>query len=422
MLQFLDLGSNISDTGSRALGDTHMSFFKSGLETVGEMVIEETWNPVLYDLITVNFNNGIYPRMKVKPITDEIANTLLTLFVEIAKKGEIPDSLKAQVLSKGAKELEIETQVEDLLANMPQKKETTIPVENMFKSSGVKFSEDFETESTESTEIVRDLYPDEIKIRFSDIKRELESTEDKALRSLDSRLRQMKGGIVNAYVEAGRKGLSGIKRVKVKLADAKSYSQELYRLAFDIYNFGKVEAANELNAKPKETPKRIKDQILADLEFVVEEQESRLNLRLSKIANDALRNSIAENQAKVILDKEYDDFFAKVLKPTVQATIPEHLNKGRQETFDVNSKEIFAFRYSAVMDDRTTDYCRKLDGKVFQKSDPQFAFRTPPQHYGCRSIWSAVTNKEAEENNIVVTGVPAELPTFSSISSFKDIN
>ena len=43
------------------------------------------------------------------------------------------------------------------------------------------------------------------------------------------------------------------------------------------------------------------------------------------------------------------------------------------------------FRYSAILDSRTTEVCRFLDGKIFKPTDPELASLTPPNHFNCRS-------------------------------------
>ena len=55
----------------------------------------------------------------------------------------------------------------------------------------------------------------------------------------------------------------------------------------------------------------------------------------------------------------------KVLKTVREATAPTHV------------------RYSAVIDDRTTDICKKYDDKVWPIGSPNIKY--PPLHWNCRS-------------------------------------
>ena len=49
-----------------------------------------------------------------------------------------------------------------------------------------------------------------------------------------------------------------------------------------------------------------------------------------------------------------------------------------------------AWQYDAVLDDRTTDLCRSLNGLVMPAQDPRWYSRMPPLHSGCRSSIRAV--------------------------------
>jgi len=40
------------------------------------------------------------------------------------------------------------------------------------------------------------------------------------------------------------------------------------------------------------------------------------------------------------------------------------INLGREAVFEENTKEIYAYQFSAILDDATTDICRGLDGIV----------------------------------------------------------
>lgn len=42
--------------------------------------------------------------------------------------------------------------------------------------------------------------------------------------------------------------------------------------------------------------------------------------------------------------------------------------------------------YSAIIDQRTTEVCQHLDGKVFRPDDPDIEKFTPPNHFNCRSL------------------------------------
>ena len=50
-----------------------------------------------------------------------------------------------------------------------------------------------------------------------------------------------------------------------------------------------------------------------------------------------------------------------------------------------NDDQIKGYRFLAVLDSRTSSFCRPLDQKVFAKDDPRLSRVTPPRHPNCRS-------------------------------------
>jgi SPP1 gp7 family putative phage head morphogenesis protein len=82
------------------------------------------------------------------------------------------------------------------------------------------------------------------------------------------------------------------------------------------------------------------------------------------------------------------------------------MNDGRKAYFkdpDVDSF-IAAYEWSSVIDDATTDYCKKMDQKVFRKEDLD-AEGWPPADYGCRSVVVVVTEGEKFTFNKIPTTI-----------------
>jgi SPP1 gp7 family putative phage head morphogenesis protein len=56
-------------------------------------------------------------------------------------------------------------------------------------------------------------------------------------------------------------------------------------------------------------------------------------------------------------------------------------------------EKLWGLRYSAILDGRTTQLCRGLDGTTLPLGDPFFSQWTPPNHFNCRSllveVWSS---------------------------------
>jgi len=447
LAQFVDLGSSVSNTGSRALGESQVDFFKQGLSAIAKTLIEDPWNEIIADIIKINFGGEIYPALQVNPIDDKSAELVYTMLLEMTKGNNIPDVLKNRIVAMGADSLGIEVSEEEIEAEMEEKKKeadalaTTMAktpqkpteqrgdksVQSVMKKqvSDQKLTElvhkHVELEDTEELiePVVRTLYPDEQKIKLSDIKMKLDDSRTRAEFILRNKLMSEKEKVVNSFVMALREGRKAIKKVEVDLAEPQdNYKEELVILSNELYEYGKRMSANELGKSVPTTPKKDMVSIEERAISIAEEQEARLKLKLNMVANDALDNGVAENDAKLLLEQEYDAFWDKVLIPTVGLLISKMFNKGRQSTFEKYQEYIFAFRFTAVLDNRTTATCRSLDGKVFQATDPNYALLTPPIHYNCRSFWTPITLAEA--GNVQVDGKPYDVPIYSSVDTFKD--
>lgn len=64
---------------------------------------------------------------------------------------------------------------------------------------------------------------------------------------------------------------------------------------------------------------------------------------------------------------------------------------------------LIGIRYSAIMDERTTQVCLFLDGKVFHPGDVDLEELVPPNHYNCRSIIVPVVAGETMDESEFIT-------------------
>lgn len=74
----------------------------------------------------------------------------------------------------------------------------------------------------------------------------------------------------------------------------------------------------------------------------------------------------------------------------VRNAITTVYNEGRRQAFYDNLDQVKAFRFSAIIDGRTSDRCLSLHGMIFSAADAVSFW--PPLHHNCRSIMTAITN------------------------------
>lgn len=109
------------------------------------------------------------------------------------------------------------------------------------------------------------------------------------------------------------------------------------------------------------------------------------------------------------------------------SNIPAYLNTlTRTNTFEAMNEARFAeftnpalgdfvvaLRYSAILDDRTTDICQELHGHVHAKDSEVWDEYRPPNHFNCRSVLYAVTKLDGWD------GVESPAPTVEIPEGFK---
>ena len=107
------------------------------------------------------------------------------------------------------------------------------------------------------------------------------------------------------------------------------------------------------------------------------------------------------------------------LETIIRTNVTEAYNHGRLAQF--LDPDLIPFlkgvRYNAIMDERTTEVCRFLDGKVFKPSDPDLESLLPPNHHSCRSIISPVVMGETIDVSEFIT--PAEKGEAKGLADAK---
>lgn len=71
----------------------------------------------------------------------------------------------------------------------------------------------------------------------------------------------------------------------------------------------------------------------------------------------------------------------------VRTEATQFYNLARQRVFEGAGDEVESVEFSAILDDRTTEVCERMDGLIFKNmGDPNLDGARPPLHYNCRSV------------------------------------
>lgn len=129
----------------------------------------------------------------------------------------------------------------------------------------------------------------------------------------------------------------------------------------------------------------------------------------------AVRMVESEPKVTALLDEMWVEDEGEALArigTIVRTNMFDALNEARYAEFDKarESGFIVAYEYSAVMDDRTTEICRELDGAVYAADNPLWNRYRPLNHYNCRSVLVPIfaTDKWSGEESPPPTVEPQE--------------
>lgn len=93
------------------------------------------------------------------------------------------------------------------------------------------------------------------------------------------------------------------------------------------------------------------------------------------------------------------------LETIVRTNLTEVYNQGRLVQGSLADEYLEAWQYSAIIDTRTTEVCRHLDGRVFMADDKRVAGVRPPRHFNCRSVLVPIVVGETVEEGDKITDV-----------------
>lgn len=107
LAQFIMLGSS-DNTGSFALSKSHADLFMMALRgTMNE--VEEHFNSYLIpQLLDYNFETPYYPEFRFNDMTDDTANFIESIFLEVVKKTDLPESFVEGLVQQVADRLDID--------------------------------------------------------------------------------------------------------------------------------------------------------------------------------------------------------------------------------------------------------------------------------------------------------------------------
>lgn len=203
-------------------------------------------------------------------------------------------------------------------------------------------------------------------------------------------------------------------------------SQAITDVQKELFEIGKKTASREMEIKTPPTRSEVRgalrvqndalvDKMAADMETQVKQAVAQETTGQGGSITD-LSAAAAVGTATLVLDR----ILTKQRNAVSTIGSVGALNLGRNSVFQRVPDGIVGFQYSAILDDRTTDHCRSLDGRVVKPFSDEYRKYTPPQHYNCRSMWVPIL--ATDEFQPRVTGIPQSIKPTRDMDNFKDLS
>lgn len=388
----LGVSGSKTDGGSMALGKEQFNVFLGMVKRDREALARKLTLKCIQPLVRANYGPTYDARFEFTPYQDGDDHEMLRIWVEAVKgkvfkanEDEINHLRKAAGFPEGPVEMPEPMPIPQL--GGPEQHQEQKDKKDLSAAGEVR--------------IFRELTTHEKKVDFASARRIL-VTEP---RNVKERIQAAGKVIYTDFIEQvreaqiirrkdiGRLMLLQPRHLKDMNAALSPYFQTVYRA-------GQEQARRELfpagdkRFAATETPAAKFLEMLRDETFKIVGDYS---FHVTKKARDLIVQGLKDGAAQAdifalvreTLDTESDNWVQTVL----QTKTTEFYNRSRKEYWDndpLASQIVSGYEFSAILDDRTTEVCAHLDGRVFEKGE--YAQRImPPLHFNCRSQLVPVT-------------------------------
>lgn len=371
------LGYTSTIGGSYALGKKHFDVFLMVVYKIRRQIEEAINELLIKELCDFNFEikDYNYPKFKFEPLDKETQKDLFELWIKAVQSGAVLPTI------------EDENKIREVVG-LPKKEVST---------------EETELKEFVEVKLNREKTEYEKKVNFTEIVRETEQLVKKYATKISEVVELIREALITHILTkkiVSEKKVNEIDKIQLKyLGDLR----DLFKLfIIDNFKFGQKQAKNEI----KKEYKNINDVVLSigakpkkALEFFENYAFYMTGVTRDYILKEvkqelynAIEKGLSEQEVVHRIQKVFDEFSyeGEQSEPyrinTMLWTVSNKaFNQGRLGVY-LEADVCTALQYSAILDDRTTEFCRKYDGKIFLKTDPIWNKITPPNHFNCRSI------------------------------------
>ena len=113
--------------------------------------------------------------------------------------------------------------------------------------------------------------------------------------------------------------------------------------------------------------------------------------KLSNYINNEVRDGFIRGDSYDRIIRAMEERYLKIARNDIRKLVRTEgtyvMNEANAQVFEEHFQE---YKYSAVLDRRTTRICRSMDGTIFKWEDRQAGVNFPPMHPSCRSSFEVI--------------------------------
>jgi len=419
--------SEQGSTGSYAQSEVHFKVFLWVLDHITNRLTETLNEQVFRELAYWNFGTKTFPWFSFEPLSDDQKTNLAKSWGELISKNAVTKSDSDEVHVRRLMGFP------DKSEDAEEEPETGDDVEDMIE---IPDQEDWISAKGNLSQYIRQELQNKQwlrRVNFAKIEGTLDNHDTVISDGLADSMALARQSIEKQIISiVGNRSLGNVKpkeveniripkgqlvtmrkllRVNLKSVLDNGYAtaqKELpsKKLVNISPNMDKTQAERFLSSKAMKITGVLDQDVLNAVQRILEN-----GIKYDSTLDEVIRSMAYDTQLKSMLP-EYDAAGKATniparLENIARTNTSDAINQGRMALFSREEFKgfIVSYEYSAILDSRVTDVCESLHGKIRK----QWAERTPPNHYQCRSLLVAVTaidDWSGKENRIPVKGMP----------------
>lgn len=412
--------SEQGSVGAYSQSQTQFEIFMYVIDYLGNRLAEALNEQLFRELAFWNFGTEDFPAFAWEEMSEDRKKNLFTLWGDLMSKGTVTKSDTDE--SHIRRSLGFPEKAEDAEDPMnPNDPNNPFPINGKGDDEDLPDNEDWINEQPEEKkQNIRKMFKEKPwmrRVNFTRIKADLDRGDSKMLDDITEIMASARVAIEKQITKiVGDKSMGNVKPKDIEgisipaglMSDLrKSLRNNLQEVLDNSYEMAKKELPKKKMAQIKYRPGMDKTKAERFLSSRAMKVAGVMNTRTLEATQRVLENGIRYDKSLgTVMNDLRSDTDLVALLPDVDAAgkavnVPARLetivrtntsyafNEARQALFTEPEMRGFveAFEYSAILDDRTSEICEALDGKI----EKDWGGYNPPNHFNCRSLLIPVT-------------------------------